>query len=119
MQMRVRLVRKLADVIDGVDISDYGVGDVLDLHSDEARLLIAEDWAISAGQPTHQRDVRQPSSPIRIAEAADSRRRSLVNQLRLASEQIEHQGRQLTYRRRREDILLDELRDARAKTIEP
>ena len=117
--MRVRLVRKLADAIDGVDISDYAVGDVLDLHADEARLLIAEEWAISAGQPAHRRDVRQDSSAMQIAEAADSRRRNLVNQLRRASEQIGHHGRQLTYRRRREDILLDELRDARAKTIQP
>ena len=117
--MRVRLVRKLADVIDGVDISDYAVGDVLDLHADEARLLIAEEWAISAGHLAHRRAVRRQSSPIQIAEAADSRRRNLVNQLRRVSEQIEHHVRQLTYRRRREDILLDELRDARAKTIEP
>src|SRR5262245_58223736 len=47
--MRLRLVRKLADTIDGVDISTYAVGDVIDVDRDEARLLIAEKWAVAAG----------------------------------------------------------------------
>jgi hypothetical protein len=44
--MRVRLTRKLAECIDGVDISSYHVGDVLDIASREAWLLVAEQWAI-------------------------------------------------------------------------
>ncbi len=43
--MRVRLTRKLADQIDGVDLEGHQVGDVLDLPSPEARLLLAEAWA--------------------------------------------------------------------------
>jgi hypothetical protein len=43
--MKVRLTRKLADCIDGVDLSDHRVGDVLDLPASESRVLIAEDWA--------------------------------------------------------------------------
>ena len=45
--MKVRLIRKLAERIDGVDLEGAGVGDVLDLGEREARLLIAEDWATS------------------------------------------------------------------------
>src|SRR5262245_33926085 len=116
--MRIRLVRKLADAIDGVDISAHSVGDVIDLPADEARLLMAEGWAVSA-VPAHRREARLSSRPIEIGEAADSPRRRVINQLRRASERAERQGRRLVYGRRREDVLLDELRDARAKTIQP
>ncbi len=44
--MRVRLVRKLADRIDGIDLSRRCVGEVLDLRAADARLLIAEGWAV-------------------------------------------------------------------------
>jgi hypothetical protein len=45
--MKVRLTRKLADVVDGIDVSAYRVGDVLDLPIPEATLLVAEQWAIA------------------------------------------------------------------------
>jgi hypothetical protein len=44
--MKVRLTRKHAERIDDVDLEGRGVGDVLDLGSREANLLIAERWAI-------------------------------------------------------------------------
>jgi len=43
--MCVRLVRKFANRIDGVDISPYRVGQVLVLPCRQAALLIAEGWA--------------------------------------------------------------------------
>jgi hypothetical protein len=43
--MRVRLTRKLAEHIDGVDLTQHRVGDYLELPPSEARLLIAEAWA--------------------------------------------------------------------------
>jgi hypothetical protein len=43
--VRVRLVRKLAERIDGVDLSRRSVGQVIRLPADQARLLIAEQWA--------------------------------------------------------------------------
>jgi hypothetical protein len=43
----VRLTRKLAERIDGVDLAGFHVGDVLDLPPEEARLLLAEAWAIA------------------------------------------------------------------------
>ena len=47
----VRLTRKHADVIDGVDLSHVGVGDGVRLPSREATLLIAEGWAVPSGNP--------------------------------------------------------------------
>jgi hypothetical protein len=44
--VKVRLTRKLAPVVDGIDLSSHEVGDVFDLPPEQARLVIAEDWAI-------------------------------------------------------------------------
>jgi len=44
--MRVRLTRKHAERIDGVDLRGYEPGDVLDLPQWDADLLLAEEWAI-------------------------------------------------------------------------
>ena len=45
--VRIKLIRKLADKIDGVDVSRYSVGDTLQVPADQARLLVAERWAIA------------------------------------------------------------------------
>ena len=45
--MKVRLTRKLAEAIDGIDLSHEDVGDVLDLPDRKAQLLVAEGWAIA------------------------------------------------------------------------
>ena len=44
-KMRVRLTRKLADEIDGIDLSQHAVGDSFDLAAREGELLMAEGWA--------------------------------------------------------------------------
>ena len=44
--MRVRLTKKHAERIDGVDLVGRRVGDVLDLPSPDATLLVAERWAM-------------------------------------------------------------------------
>jgi hypothetical protein len=44
--MKVRLTSKLADTLDGVDVSGYDVGQVIDLPTLQAKLLIAENWAV-------------------------------------------------------------------------
>jgi hypothetical protein len=44
----VRLTRKYADVIDGVDLSHVDVGDDVRLSSREAALLVAEGWAVQS-----------------------------------------------------------------------
>jgi hypothetical protein len=43
--MFVRLTRKLAEVVNGIDISAYAEGDVIELAPPDAQLLIAECWA--------------------------------------------------------------------------
>jgi hypothetical protein len=62
----VRLTRKYADVIDGVDLSDAHVGDRLELSPHDAEVLIAEGWA--------ERETRRRTSGVR-AIAADKARR--------------------------------------------
>lgn len=44
--MRIRLVKKLAEVMDGVNLNGYSEGDLLDVEPFGARLLIAEGWAV-------------------------------------------------------------------------
>ena len=60
--MRVRLTRKFADQLDGVDLRAHNVGDVLDLPAREARLLLAEEWAEPA---RHLREARrEPAAAV-------------------------------------------------------
>src|SRR5688572_26665663 len=47
----VRLTRKYAEMIDGVDLADAHVGDELKLPTHDADMLIAEGWA----EPTSDR----------------------------------------------------------------
>jgi hypothetical protein len=47
-RMRIRLIRKLSQLLNGVDISRRSVGDVIDLPRRDAELLIAEGWALAA-----------------------------------------------------------------------
>jgi hypothetical protein len=44
--MKVRLTRKLAEYIDGVDLRGHQTGDLLELPSPDADLLVAERWAV-------------------------------------------------------------------------
>jgi hypothetical protein len=62
----VRLTRKYADAIDGVDLSKAHVGDRLDLSPRDAEVLIAEGWA--------ERDTRRRTADVR-AVASDKARR--------------------------------------------
>ena len=49
--VRVRLTRKLAAVVNGVDISAINLGDVIELPPRSAAMLIAEGWAEPADEP--------------------------------------------------------------------
>jgi hypothetical protein len=48
--MRVKLVRKFANVLNGVDLTKANVGDVLNLPPFHAAMLIAEGWGEEASQ---------------------------------------------------------------------
>jgi len=52
--MRVRLIKKFADIIDGVDLRGRSVGDLLNLKPREAKLLLAEQWAVPGGNISSQ-----------------------------------------------------------------
>jgi hypothetical protein len=45
--MRVRLIRKFANAIDGVDLRGHNVDEVFEVTPKDARLLLAEHWAIA------------------------------------------------------------------------
>jgi hypothetical protein len=65
--MLIRLVRKLADNLDGIDVSGHQEGDVLDLPAGRAALLIAEQWAV----PVRGRERRAASTIKESSLAAD------------------------------------------------
>jgi len=65
--MLVRLVRKLADNLDGIDVSGHREGDVLDLPASRAALLIAERWAV----PDRRREIRGASTVKERSLAAE------------------------------------------------
>ena len=65
--MRVRLNAKLAEVVEGVDLSSYAEGDLIDLTEPEAKLLVAGGWAERV--PVEVRVSRVPV--LRPAIAAD------------------------------------------------
>jgi hypothetical protein len=53
--MRVRLIKKFAEMIDDIDLSGFEPGDMLDLQRSEARLLIVEGWAVPVTQGLDRR----------------------------------------------------------------
>ena len=65
----VRLLRKYAESIDGVNLANAVVGDRLDLPPRDAGILIAEGWAVRA-------DDKRVERLLPRALAADSSRRS-------------------------------------------
>jgi hypothetical protein len=85
--VRVRVIRKLADSVDGVDLSRYREGDVVDLAERDARLIVAEEWAVPARR-------RADSIPF----ASDRRGSDVYQRLRDKHEQIEEERRRLQRR---------------------
>ena len=53
--MKVRLTRKFANVINGIDLSKAHAGETLEVSPREAEILLAEGWAEYAGT-AHARD---------------------------------------------------------------
>jgi hypothetical protein len=95
--MRVRLTRRLADQIDGVNLAAYQVGDVLEVTPHDGDLLIAEQWAVPTTEPC-----RPLVSRFRFSQLLDDG----ANHPLEAREQ-----------RRAEDRFREELRDLRATVI--
>ena len=90
--MKVRLTRKLADSIDGVDLSHKRVGRIINVGRHDAQLLIAEGWGAPADtvgernsdvraertlrgeRPLHARDRADDRPPPRRRATAKSRK---------------------------------------------
>jgi hypothetical protein len=73
-RVHVRLTKKLAEVINGIDLSARRVGDVVDLPRHDAEVLLAEGWA-SPVEPAI-------GAAPRRTDADDRPRRSTKNRLR-------------------------------------
>jgi hypothetical protein len=114
--MQIQLVRKLANHLDGIDVTAYQQGDVMDLPPREAELLIAERWAI-AFYGTATREVRDVSTTPQLAVAADRLARRSLEQMRRFREDMDMRRFGEQERRRAEDRIREELHDEHAKTI--
>ncbi|HTM04544.1 MAG TPA: hypothetical protein VL173_13630 [Vicinamibacterales bacterium] len=67
--MRIRLTRKLAELLNGVDLSRHRVGDVFDLPLRDAQVLVAEGWARPAAD-------QQAADHTRVSHRRVLRKRS-------------------------------------------
>jgi len=72
--VQIRLTKKLAEVIDGIDLSDRRVGDVVDLSSHDAEILLAEGWA-SPVEPAFGAGTRRTDADDRPRRSTKNRHR--------------------------------------------
>ena len=59
----VRLTKKLAALLNGIDVSALKVGDILELPDSAARMLILEGWAERLDNPQLTKSSPQFSTP--------------------------------------------------------
>jgi len=115
--MLIRLTRKLAERVDGVDLSRSREGDVLDLSRHEAHLLVAEGWAVACEPPVPPQSPPQDGGPP--TDSPESAARLTTDQLARVRAQIERRYFEQQEERRVEDRIREELHDAHARTITP
>ena len=61
IRLRIRLVKKLAEVINDVDLTDRTVGEVFECQPRDARMLLLEGWAVLINRPSG--DLKELSPP--------------------------------------------------------
>jgi hypothetical protein len=71
--VKVILTRKLARVLNGIDLTACNEGDVMEMGNQDARLLIAEGWAVPLME---ERPIAQDQSRRRIRKSGDDGSRS-------------------------------------------
>ena len=71
--MKVILTRKLARVLNGIDLTACNEGDVMEMGNQDARLLIAEGWAVPLME---ERPIAHDQSRRRIRKSGDDGSRS-------------------------------------------
>ena len=68
MRVKVRLTRKFANILNGIDLSRVRAGEDVELEAREAQLLIAEGWADpqdhAADRPTRRRRPRKAKTEL-------------------------------------------------------
>jgi hypothetical protein len=76
--MVVRLTKKLAEVVNDLDLSHCAEGDAIDLPEGHAEMLLTEGWAVHvpAGTTPTQAPVWRPISPQLVADRPVQRRSS-------------------------------------------
>ncbi len=98
--MRVRITRKLADRVDGVDLTHFDVGEVIELPDPDGRLVIAERWGVFARRET---DVRNGNGHDAAGSASLGDRRhssgDIYQRLREKHDEIERRDRRQLHRR--------------------
>jgi hypothetical protein len=109
--MRVRLTRKFAEAVDGIDLSRRRVGDLFDLSQHDGEMLVAEGWATSADSHSYV------TSGDRICADPLTQRARTLGHLRHVQEQMEQRGFEQQEHRRAEDRIREALQDSRAKTL--
>ena len=62
--VRIRLTRKLAGHLNGIDVSNQRVGDIMELPDKAGAMLIAEGWAEAVAEPV---PALAPTSPTKLA----------------------------------------------------
>ena len=96
--MRVRIVRKLADRVDGIDLTHFDVGEVIELPEMDGRLIVAERWGEFARR---EADLNGRGTDYGMVQAIDRRQssRDLYERLRHKREEYEWRDRRHISRR--------------------
>jgi hypothetical protein len=117
--MLIRLTRKLADCLDGIDVSGRHVGDVFDLPTPEAKLLIAECWAERWIERHSSLDPRDEALTVPVgavpAQAIAESSAAVIDRIREVRRRLERQQSATLWRRRAEDRVREKLRDERSR----
>ena len=98
--MRVRITRKLADRVDGVDLTHCDVGEVIDLPEPDGRLILAERWGVFARRQT---DVNAHDQTVGASRDRRQGSGDLYQRLREKHEAIERRDRRQLHRRLSDD----------------
>ena len=56
---KIRLTQKLAQKLNGIDLSGIRAGDDIEVSQRDAEILIAEGWAVAIAE-AHDREARRP-----------------------------------------------------------
>lgn len=72
--MRVKLVKKLALCLNGVDLTPYSVGDVFACNDIDAYMLLAEGWARLADDEGIDNEPPEPSISSIIENYRDGKK---------------------------------------------